>query len=263
MFLYTLIKTEKVNASIDGKPLLITAEHHTIENGCWDTEYNFGLESSNSFAQNISASTANNAERVGQTNTMQGLQIGIVTQIVNDHENEFRIKVRIPSTSTENDEGVWARLASIQAGNEHGGFFIPNLEDEVIVGCFNNNPDTPVILGKLYSSAKPPPLPITEDNFVQGFVSKEKTKILMNDEDKSVEISTNNGNKLLISDDERGFLLEDENGNKLMMNQDGITLESSKDITLKATGNITIEGIQHAIKASGTMELSGALIQLN
>lgn len=257
------LQTEKLNPSIDGKPLLISAEHHTIENGSWHTEYNFGLESSNSFVQNISASTSNNTERIGQTNTVQGLQIGIVTEIINDPENEFRIKVRIPSTSTENDEGVWARLASIQAGNEQGGFFIPNVEDEVILGCFNNNPDTPVILGKLYSSTNPPPLPITEDNFVQGFVSKENTKILINDEDKSVEISTNNGNKLLVSDDEQGFLLEDENGNKLMMNQDGITLESSKDITLKAKGNINIEGVQNNMKASATMTLSGGLIQLN
>ncbi|WP_111709999.1 phage baseplate assembly protein V [Lutibacter citreus] len=257
------LQTEKVNSKIDGKPLLISVEHHIIENGCWDTSYNFGLENNNSFAENISSSSTNTAQRIGQTNNVNGLQIGVVTQIVDDPENEFRIKVRIPSTLPENDEGVWARLSSIQAGNERGGFFIPEIDDEVIIGCFNNNPDTPVILGKLYSSANPPPLPITEDNYVQGFVSKENTKILINDEDKSVEISTDNGNKLLISDNEKGFVLEDENGNKLIMNQNGITLESASDINLKASGNITIEGIQNTIKASGVMEISGSLIQLN
>jgi len=257
------LQTEKASSAIDGKPLLISVEHHTIENGCWNTEYHFGLENNQSFAQSISSSTSSTAQQIGQTNTVNGLQIGIVTKIFDDDENEFRIKVRIPSTSAENDEGVWARLSSIQAGNERGGFFIPEVDDEVIIGCFNNNPDTPVILGKLYSSAKPPPLPITKENYIQGLVSKENTKILINDEDKSIEISTDKGNKLLISDGEKGFILEDQNGNKIIMNQSGITLDSAKDIKLKATGNITIEGLKNTIKASSILELKGSLININ
>ncbi|WP_299336102.1 phage baseplate assembly protein V [uncultured Psychroserpens sp.] len=255
------IQFEKVNQNIDASPLIISAEHHTIENGCWQTEYSFGLENNNSFAENVRGSRSSNEDILGQSNTMQGLQIGVVTKI--DGDSEFRIKVRIPSIS-DSGEGVWARLASIQAGPDRGGFFIPEVDDEVVLGCFNNNPDTPVILGKLYSSARPAPFSIKEKNYIQGFVSKEGTKIIIDDEKKTVEISTKANQQLIIGDDKKGFYVQDKNnGSTISVNDKGITLDSKKDIILKAAGNIKIEGIENSFKASGNMNLEGAFINLN
>jgi uncharacterized protein involved in type VI secretion and phage assembly len=252
-----------VNQNIDATSLVISSEHHNIENGCWNTEYNFGLENNNSYAETISSTTPSNEYRIGQSNTMQGLQIGVVTKIHEDPDNQFRIKVRIPLIS-EQGEGVWARLASIQAGPDRGGFFIPEVDDEVVLGCFNNNPDTPVILGKLYSSARPAPYEIKEENFIQGMVSKEGTRIIIDDEKKTVEISTKTNKKLVIGDDVKGFYVQDkESGSSISVNDKGITLDSKKDIILKATGNIKIEGVENSFKASGNMNLEGALINLN
>ena len=256
------ISFEKVNKEIDDRALLISAEHHTLENGCWNTEYSFGLENNNSFAENTKQSTSSSTAKMGQTNTMQGLQIGVITQLEDDPNNEFRIRVRNTSIS-DAGEGVWARLASIQAGNGRGGFFVPEVGDEVILGNINNNPDTPIILGKLYSSANPPPFELTVDNYEQGIVTKEETKVVLNDEDKSVEISTKKGNKFLLSDAEKGFILEDENQNKIIMNANGITIESTKDIILKAGKDIKTEGVKQSIKASTMMEVKGQMIKLN
>jgi len=256
------IKFENVNEEINDRSVLITSEHHTIENGNWTTEYAFGLENNKTFAETIANATTSTESMMGQTNSMQGLQIAIVTQIEGDPRDEFRIRVRIPAIS-DTGEGVWARLSSVQAGNNRGGFFIPEIGDEVVLGCFNNNPDTPVILGKLYSSAAPPPFTISDSNHIQGIVSKEGTKIVINDEELSVEISTRNGNKILVSDNQSGLIMEDENGNKIQLNRDGITLDSSKDIKLNANGNIDMEGINTNMAASGMMELKGSLININ
>jgi len=256
------IEFDKVNSNIDGRPLLIRSENHSIENGAWFTEYEFGLENNLSFAQQISTNAPDDYTITGQITSMQGLQIGVVTEIEGDPENEFRVRVRLTSIS-DSGAGVWARLSSFQASNGHGAFFVPEIDDEVIIGCINNNPDVPVILGKLYSSSRPAPYPFNDDNTIKGFVSKDNTKIIINDEDKSAEISTNNGNKLLISDAEKGFVLEDENGNKLMMNSDGITLESAMDLNLKANANINIEGTNSTLKSSAITEISGQLIKLN
>lgn len=252
----------KVNPEIDKETLLISTEEHLITNGCWKTVYTYGLESERSFTENTTSGINNAHAQVGQSNTINGLLIGIVTQIVEDPNNQFRIKVRIPLLS-ENGEGVWARLATLNAANEMGSYFIPNIDDEVIVGCLGNNPDTPVILGSLYSSTRAMPFPITEENYLRGFVTKEGTKIIMDDEKKSIEISTKKGNILTISDDLKGFVLEDENKNKITMNDQGITIESCKDLNLKAKSNIKIEGAQISANASGTMELKGSIININ
>lgn len=251
----------KMNADVDDKSLLITSEVHTIENGGWKTEYTFGLETERSFTENTTSGGNNNQAQVGQTNSINGLQIGIVTDIA-DPENLFRVKVRIPLLA-ENGEGIWARLATLNASKDMGSYFIPDIGDEVIVGCLGNSPDAPIILGSLYSNYHTPPFTITEDNFLKGFVTKEGTKIVLDDEKKSVEISTQNGNKLTISDDLQGVTIEDENSNKINMDRNGITLESCKDFTVKATGNIKIEGVQTAVEASAIMELKGSLIKLN
>lgn len=252
----------KVNPEIDKEQLLITTEEHIIQNGCWKTEFSYGLENERSFTENTTTGINNSHAQLGQSNTVNGLQIGIVTQIVEDPNNQFRIKVRLPMLS-ESGEGVWARLATLQAANNMGSYFIPNIDDEVIVGCLGNNPDTPIILGSLYSSSRAMPFPITEDNFIRGFVTKEETKIIMDDEKKSIEISTKKGNKITISDDLKGIVIEDENKNKITMDDQGITIESSKDLTLKAKSNIKIEGSAISGNASGNMELKGAMINLN
>jgi phage baseplate assembly protein gpV len=257
----------KVNPAIDTtdketRPLLITQETHNIEGGCWKTEYTFGLESEKTFTENTTPGNNNGHAEAGQSNKINGLQIGIVTQIVEDPSNQFRIKVRMPLLS-EKGEGVWARLATLNASNEMGSYFIPNIGDEVIVGCLGNNPDAPIVLGSLYSSSKAMPFPIKEENYLRGFVTKEGTKIIMDDEKKSIEISTKKGNILTISDDLKGFVLEDENKNKITMNDQGITIESAKDLNLKAKGNIKMEGVQISGNASGPMELKGSMINLN
>lgn len=256
------ISFNKVNPEIDNQVLLIRQEVHTIENGCWKTEYTYGIENERSFTENTSPGLNNSQAEIGQSNSVNGLQIGIVTQIEEDPNNQFRIKVRLPMLS-ENGEGVWARLATLNASKDMGSYFIPNVNDEVIVGCLGNNPDTPIILGSLYSSTNNMPFPIDADNFKKGFVTKEGTRILMDDDKKSIEISTKKGNKLTISDDLKGFELIDENQNKITMNNQGITIESCKDLNIKATGNIKVEGIQAGIEASAKLDLKGGMINLN
>lgn len=256
------IVLNKVNEAIDGQKILISGELHTIENGCWRTEYTFGLESAETFANNINVNNSATQTQTGQTNMINGLLIGVVLQIEEDPKGEFRIKVRIPALS-ENGAGVWARLATLNASADMGSFFIPNVDDEVIVGCLGGNPDTPVILGSLYSSAKTPPYEIQKENFIKAFVTKEGTKLEFDDEKKQIELSTKTGNKILISDEEKGIILEDENKNKITMNGDGILIESSKDIAFKASGDIKIESVNYKLNASGNAELKGATIKLN
>jgi len=252
----------KINDDVNDKSFLITQEVHTIENGCWRTEFTFGLESEKSFTENTTGGVNNSQTQIGQSNSVNGLQIGIVTQIEEDPEKQFRIKVRMPVLS-EKGEGVWARLATLNASKDMGSYFIPNVNDEVIVGCLGNNPDTPVIIGSVYSSTNTIPFQIAKENYLKGFVTKEGTKIVIDDEKKSIELSTKKGNKFTISDDLKGIVLEDENKNKIVMNDKGITIESCKDFKVKATGNIKLEGMQIAVESSAVMELKGSIIKLN
>ncbi|MEO1053670.1 MAG: type VI secretion system tip protein VgrG [Bacteroidota bacterium] len=188
---------------------------------------------------------------------MDGIQYGVVTNIHEDPDGEFRVKVRIPIIDVEN-EGVWARVATLDAGDGRGTFFRPEVDDEVIVGFVNNDPRDPVILGMVHSSAKPSPIEPAEENNEKGIITRGEIKLLFDDDKIAVTIETPNGNKAVLSDDDGGITLEDENGNKIIMNSDGITIESAADINMKASGDINIEGANLNQKASQAFKAEGS-----
>lgn len=79
-------------------------------------------------------------------------------------------------------------------------------------------------------------------------------------------METPGGNKIIISDEDKGIVFEDQNSNKITLNDSGIQIESSKDLILKATKDVKIEGMNVELKAqtsfkasgSGSAEVSGA-----
>ena len=186
-----------------------------------------------------------------------GLQIGIVTVLENDPDGEDRIKVRLPMISSS-DEGMWARISTLDAGKERGTFFRPEIGDEVIVGFLNDDPRHPVVLGMCHSSAKPAPEPPKDDNHHKGYVSREKMKFTFDDEKKIITLETPGGNKITLSDEDKGIILQDQNGNKITMDDTGIKIESIKDMSFKATGDTKLEGMNMNLKGSAAFKAEGA-----
>ena len=187
---------------------------------------------------------------------MQGLHIALVTAIHDDPDGEDRIQIKIPIIDPE-DEGIWARVSSLDAGENRGAFFRPEVGDEVVVGFLNDDPRDAVVLGMLNSSAKPAPETAAEENDIKGFYTRSEMKFLFNDGVNSITMETPNGNKILISEEDAGITIEDENSNKIVMNADGISIESAKDIILKASGDIKMEGTNIEQKASANFKAEG------
>lgn len=258
----------------NGKAFVSSIFHEFAPDKKWVTHIQFGLD-----PQWFSHKYDDILEKPasGLLPAIQGLHQGIVTDI-DDPDGEGRVRVRIPVISTE-ETGIWARLATPDAGPERGIQFYPEPDDEVVVGFFNDDPRDPVILGGIHSSSKAPPYDVNEDNFEKGIKTRGELKLTFNDDLKSVTIETPNGNKVIISDDEGAILLEDENGNKAQLSSDGITLESASDLILKATGDVKIEGTNVEIAAnaqfkaegsagaevstSGQAVLKGSIVQIN
>jgi uncharacterized protein involved in type VI secretion and phage assembly len=149
----------------------------------------------------------------------------------------------------------------------------------VIVGFINDNPNDAVVLGMLNSSAKPAPLQASDDNHEKGFTTRSKIKFIFNDDKKTVLLETPGEQRILIDDDAGEIKVEDKNGNKIVMDSSGIILESAKDLKLKATGDIKIEGVNITASASAQFKgegsagaeistsavatLKGSLVQIN
>ncbi|WP_196769714.1 type VI secretion system tip protein VgrG [Vibrio natriegens] len=231
----------------------IGAVHHRIEQGQWLTTVDLGLAPVWSAEhRDLGAPPAS-----GWLPPVDGLQIGVVTQLNEDPETQYRIKVKVPALGDTNNE-VWARLSSYYANNESGNFFIPEIDDEVVLGYINQDPGQPIILGSLYSSKKAMPYELTQENYTKAIVTKNKLKIEFDDDKKVITITTPGENSITISDDEKSITLADQNSNTVTLNESGITLDSPKDITISAGGNISLKSTgDTSIEATGDTNIKG------
>jgi Rhs element Vgr protein len=233
---------------------LVAGVRHEIDAKNWETDISFGLapERFGSVARDIVEAPAN-----GLLPAIGGLQIGLVTALEGDPDGEHRVQVRIPMIDPA-EEGVWARVATLDAGDGRGTFWRPEIGDEVVLGFLNDDPRNPILLGMMHSSAKPAPLEAADDNHEKGIFTRSGIKLLFNDDTVVVSLETPNGNKLTLSDEDGAITLVDENNNTVTMNADGITLESAADLNITASGDVNIEGTNVTTTASAQLKGEGS-----
>jgi len=251
-----MIGIDQFSKRFNGVAFVSSVMHQLSADSAYYTDIQFGY-SQEWFSRKYN--DINELPASGLLPSVSGLQVGIVKKITEDPQNDYRIKVNLPMVK-ESEEGVWARLATLDAGKERGSFFFPEVGDEVILGFMNDDPREPVILGMLYSKNDKgkPPLEPTTDNFKKGFFTKEKLKLEFDDDKKSVTIETPGGNKIIVTDkDDSKITISDSNKNIIEMSKDGISITSGKDLKIKAQGDITIEGVNITTSADSKLKAEG------
>lgn len=174
---------------------------------------------------------------------VNGLHIGLVLDLDNnDPDGENRVKVHVP-TITASNEGVWARVACVDAGDTRGVYFRPQANDEVILGFLEDDPRQPVIIGLLNSSNKPAPLDVANQQY--GIVTKEGVKLIFDDNKKELSIivpASSGEQKIVLSNDAGTIEISDGSQNKITMGSSGIKLDAASGIEITSQGTVKIQG---------------------
>ncbi|QZZ22021.1 phage tail protein [Leptothermofonsia sichuanensis E412] len=197
--------------------------------------------------------------------SVHGVVIGIVTNN-QDPDKLGRVKVKFPWLSQE-DESNWARIASPMAGGDRGTFFLPEVDDEVLVAFEQGDLRFPYILGALWNGKDTPPA-TNEDgkNNIRMIKSRSGHTIRLNDEDgkEMIEIIDKKGeNKITIDTSKDSITITTAKDITLSAPQGSIKLDAQK-IELKSSADTKIEtGAGMDIKANATMNIKGATINLN
>lgn len=230
----TTITLQGVGDRFNGDVYVTGVLHHF--DGSWQTDVQFGWQEDWFYKkENVTEKPA-----AGLLPGINGLQIGLVAD-VNDTEEggQYRVKVHVPTIASGN-EGIWARVATLDAGAERGVYFRPEANDEVILGFLNDDPREAIILGYLHSKDnKKSPIPETENGLEYGFVTKEKLKLIFDDTNKKMTLSVPAGaaKKTIIINDGGAIELKDENLNSIKMDSSGITIQAGtgKNVIIKGT----------------------------
>ncbi|NEP23516.1 MAG: phage tail protein [Moorea sp. SIO1F2] len=194
-----------------------------------------------------------------------GVVVGVVTNN-QDPEGLGRVKVKYPWLSDE-DESDWARIAVTMAGDKRGMYFIPEVNDEVLVAFEHGDVRFPYIIGALWNGEDKPPINNDDgENNVRMIKSRSGHVIRLNDKEgeETIEIVDKTEKNSIVFDTATNTIAITTEGDiTLSASQGNIKLEA-QNIEIKSSADTKVEsGAIMDIKASSTMNLNGQIINLN
>lgn len=194
-----------------------------------------------------------------------GVVVGVVTNN-QDTDGLGRVKVKFPWLSDQ-DESQWARIAAPMAGKERGMFFLPEVDDEVLVAFEHGDVRFPFVIGALWNGVDKPPADNGDGkNNLRVIKSRSGHTIKLNDEDgkETIEIiDKSEKNSIVIDTAKNSITITSEKDITLSATKGTIKLDAQK-LEIKSSADSKIEaGAGMDVKASATMNIKGATVNIN
>jgi uncharacterized protein involved in type VI secretion and phage assembly len=204
-----------------------------------------------------------------------GVVIGVVCDL-DDPEGQARVKVRYPwLTDEEHVHSSWAPIVRPMGGKGRGHFFMPEVEDEALIGFEHGDFSHPFILGFLHNGVDLPP-----DDDIDNKVRRIKTvsghilefddregqeRVLlktqggqlleMKDVPGSIDIKTTHGTTISMTDTPSKIVAKTTLGVTLEISETGVTVTSM-------SGPVTVNAMSCQVTAS-TLTVSSAAMTFN
>jgi phage protein D/phage baseplate assembly protein gpV len=178
-----------------------------------------------------------------------GLIIGIVTDN-QDADGLGRVKVRYPCLSGDHASD-WARVVAPGNGPDRGLQFLPEVNDEVLVGFEHGDVHHPYVLGGLWNGKDAPP--------------RSSTQIVASGKVQQRIIRSRLGHTITLDDSDNapGITIVDKTGNNtihLDSSTNTLSVSIQGDLKLEAQGTVSIQGKTIQVQATNDLSLNGASV---
>jgi uncharacterized protein involved in type VI secretion and phage assembly len=190
---------------------------------------------------------------------LTGAHLARVTD-VKDPDKQARVKVELYSFDTDTGVALWARVASPFAGDSCGGFFIPDVDDEVLVVFVGGDPRAPVVIGGLWNHSARPPESLSSKVDRWSITGKAGTRIAIVEESASkakVDIQTPGGTHLVLTDESGGKVTIECAGNTVTIDSQGVAVQAAAKVKVTA-GQVEVSAGMVKVDA-GMSKFSGVV----
>ncbi|MEI7555260.1 VgrG-related protein [Candidatus Chlorohelix sp.] len=282
------VELAKISTTFSGDYYLTSCNHRYGIEG-YVTEFTASGKQANTFAEQVGGGE-------NHWELSRGVVIGIVTNL-NDPDNLGRVKIKfpwLPQAQGQDIESNWARVAMPMAGNNRGFFFMPEVNDEVLVAFEQGDLQYPYIIGALWNGKDAPPelSQALSNGVVKQRLIKSKSGhvITLDESDDKPKISIvdkTGSNKIIIDSQNNTITIESKDkisitsttkdielkaaAGKVTLDAKEIEIKSSTNTKISATAKMEVTGLNLEVKASasakidggGMTEIKGGLIKLN
>ncbi|MFL6414181.1 MAG: phage baseplate assembly protein V [Bryobacteraceae bacterium] len=198
----------------------------------------------------VSPNNANDASKI------YGVGVGIVTNN-QDPDGMHRVKVKLPWLS-DDQESWWARVTTPMAGNGRGMYFLPEVDDEVLIAFEHGDVRFPYVVGSLWNGKdKAPASNDGGKNNTREIKSRSGHLVRLNDTDgsESVEIIDKTGsNSITLNTSDNSITIKCTGRMKLQAM--GIEIASQADVKIEAQSTMDLN-------ATAPMTIKGAMVNIN
>ena len=192
----------------------------------------------------------------------QSLMIGIVTDN-KDPDKMGRIQIAFPSLL--DGPTMWTRIVTPLAGEGKGQYFLPEIDDEVLVAINQSDFSSAYVLGSLWGTQRKPPEEMYHDeNNLKVIRTRSGSTITFDDADgeERIEIKDKNENTILISTGDKLIKIQSK-GNIELYAESDIILQGKK-VQIKADDSIEAKaGSSMSLDGGGTAELKAGTVNIN
>jgi uncharacterized protein involved in type VI secretion and phage assembly len=200
-----------------------------------------------------------------RTRQITGVVVGLVTNN-QDPEGLGRVKVRFPWLSST-DESNWARIAVPMAGKDSGVYFLPEVNDEVLVTFEHGDARFPYVIGALWNGKDAPPADNADGkNNLRLIKSRSGHVIKLNDEDgkETIEIIDKTKKNSIVIDTSKNTIMITSDKDITLSATNGAIKLNAKKIEMKSSADLKLEaGSKMDVKARATLTIKGATVNIN
>lgn len=226
----------------------VTEIEHVYNRRGFSTRFTAGDRRPSSLVDALSTQASSSFRR-------QGIVIGVVTKVGNPNGSPGEVKVAYKSAGDQ-VESNWARVVTVGAGNGRGATFIPEINDEVIVGFEGGDSRRPIVLGGVYNGQDVP----VEFGVANSKVNKRRITsraghfLEFGDGDATADQHIS----FTLAGAEHQIVLGKEKFEATVPSGKPMTIKSgNSSIAIGADGSITIQGQKITLKADTDVEISG------
>jgi len=202
------------------------------------------------------------------TGKVYGVVVGVVTNN-QDPEGLGRVKVLFPWLS-DSEESHWARIATLMAGKDRGSFYLPEVDDEVLVAFEHGDVRFPYVVGMLWNGKDAPRYNNADgSNDKRVITSRGGHELVFDDnaQQGKVVIHTKKNQTITLDDSAGGekISIADKSGNSVEIDatQNSIAVKSGLKLTIESQVIEIKAGGTMKLEATGTLTIKGAVVMIN
>ena len=209
---------------------------------------------------------------------LRGVYLGIVTANTDEGgDSKYQVKLKFPwlPSSSGQEETHFARIAIPMSGLSRGTYFLPEVDDQVLVVFEHGFIEKPIVIGALWSDKqKPPEKNADGKNNVRVIKSRAGHRLIFDDTsgaERVILVDKSKKNKILLDSASKVVTIETASGDIDITAQAAVRMHG-KDVNVTTTGAIEGKGGMKLtvatkatvnVKAGGTLKIQAANVQIN